>query len=516
LEKARKNEDKRRHNELNGFAFTKLPLPFRGASNSDYFVMNIDIEKRRSVQSTRESSETQSELSSVAPKEDANSKPVGHDESPKEHFAITKNTEIHPHDDPECNIKLDDISTRSSSENDQPVKIMNRSAVTPRKSHSPFIRFKSAMKHFEKPITQEGNEPILGKSPTRMMLSSKGFVVNAVTELNGRLRRNIQRPPKEERRLTMGNDVIAPKRSKLVNPLFRSNENNKKCSIEGGPSALCNKTTGWEPPREILCDLTNKIPSTCERRISKSIRGERLVDKLPGDEDAKVHEYGQMNNDTPIAIDNEAPDLSGFKDHYNDDGHTSQISPYQSSNAYESVEPSFISSDFLNDRQSIPTSPIGVLAESLSCMVQLMDAKLENSSDVGGIFPTKEGLSLNYDEEKDELTEVDIHKLASWSVEDLISEQEENTVKPIDSPTENSISLCIVSPTIPPNSVTRSDDPSSSIPAKTNPSALCLSPTQRTPMQAKKWRTLAAQAEAKKKNTHKKSAGKKTKGYTDV
>jgi len=37
-----------------------------------------------------------------------------------------------------------------------------------------------------------------------------------------------------------------------------------------------------------------------------------------------------------------------------------------------------------------------------------------------------------------------------------------------------------------------------------SPSALCLSPLQRTPMQARKWRTLAAEAEAKKKSSVKK------------
>lgn len=45
-----------------------------------------------------------------------------------------------------------------------------------------------------------------------------------------------------------------------------------------------------------------------------------------------------------------------------------------------------------------------------------------------------------------------------------------------------------------------------------SPSALCLSPLQRTPMQARKWRTLAAQAEEKKKNSIKKNKRKSGNG----
>ena len=45
-----------------------------------------------------------------------------------------------------------------------------------------------------------------------------------------------------------------------------------------------------------------------------------------------------------------------------------------------------------------------------------------------------------------------------------------------------------------------------------SPSALCLSPLQRTPMQARKWRALAAEVEEKKKSNSK--SGRKGKGKT--
>ena len=514
LEKARQNEEKRRHNELNRLADPKLP--FRGQHNLDGNTSTINC-KRDEIKPLKNSpAQLSLEIKSDASK--------GDEISVSGQLAAS-NIEVRSRKENESNHTTVDASASSNFETTEPVHGMNRSIVTPRKSHSPFIRFKSAMKHFEKPFTQDGNVTIFGKSPTRMMLSSTGFVVNTVTELNGRLRRNIQRPLKDERRLTMGNDLtIAPRRAKLVNPLFRPNEYEiKKNSIEADPSGTqsgtqCIKNIEPVPPREILCDLVNRIPNSCERRISKTIDVERLVDKVPGQETL----YDMPLDQDHQRADDEIPYMLGCQFNCNEDLTASRMRLAHSSHSFSQIQQPLNASNVIEDHSNIlrtecnNISPSLADSESLSCVKFADDTKLETCAATDSLCVlSKEGALSKISLEKEDVDEHKVPKLVSWSVEDLMCGQDKGASKAIDSPTEYSISLCSTTQ----NSVTTTNDISRSLPAQTEPSALYLSPTQRTPMQARKWRTLAAEAEAKKKSAHKKhkkALALHPKGYSDI
>jgi hypothetical protein len=169
------------------------------------------------------------------------------------------------------------------------------------------------------------------------------------------------------------------------------------------------------------------------------------------------------------------------------------------------------------------------LNESVENVPKLV--QIEMMSDYPHYLPNKENIQLGidstpnhtvattyYNERSDGTTEVN-PKLVHWSIGEIRDNEDKNTVHTIESPTENSLSLCSLSPNIVFNTVEARPEDRGSVAV---PSALCLSPIQRTPMQARKWRTMAAQAEAKKKVHKIKSASKskksivRLKGYVDV
>lgn len=97
-------------------------------------------------------------------------------------------------------------------------------AITPMKTKSPHIRFKKALRMFDAHHEQKESTLETRKTPPRKNASAarEDFVFTKVTSINGRLRQNSQRSLKKKRRLTSGNDTIAPRKPTLVNPLFRN------------------------------------------------------------------------------------------------------------------------------------------------------------------------------------------------------------------------------------------------------------------------------------------------------
>lgn len=122
-----------------------------------------------------------------------------------------------------------DAASKNSYEDDISISDLHKkyTAITPMKTKSPHIRFKKAMRMFNAHHEDNNNnrnrsEP--RKTPPRKNAASskENFVFSKVTSINGRLRQNSQRSLKKKRRLTSGDDVIAPRKPTLVNPLFRN------------------------------------------------------------------------------------------------------------------------------------------------------------------------------------------------------------------------------------------------------------------------------------------------------
>jgi len=140
---------------------------------------------------------------------------------------LTSNASRQRTESPDQNRESDSASKDPTEYDDMSISDLHKkySAITPMKTKSPHIRFKKALRMFDAHHDTEANKRINEprKTPPRKNAAAakEDFVFSNVTSINGRLRQNSQRSLKKKRRLTSGNDVIAPRKPTLQNPLFR-------------------------------------------------------------------------------------------------------------------------------------------------------------------------------------------------------------------------------------------------------------------------------------------------------
>ena len=224
------------------------------------------------------------------------------DQDTKKSFAGSKRNRLDAHlsshdDSPrtksEENSQSDLVSKDSTNYDDISISDLHKkySAITPMKTKSPHIRFKKALRmfdaHHEK--SKVTSEP--RKTPPRKNASAakEDFVFSKVTSIDGRLRQNSQRSLtsidgrlrqnsqrslKKKRRLTSGNDAIAPRKPTLVNPLFRnltktddiSDEVVDDSSVESLKGSACLDSSNFDHLEEENVDKSQEVEAFHDNR----------------------------------------------------------------------------------------------------------------------------------------------------------------------------------------------------------------------------------------------------------
>jgi len=126
---------------------------------------------------------------------------------------------------------LDDVLDTISPPTNSSLDSLDRTRSI--ESLTPYTRFKTALKQFNGHRSEKKTCPRKSIPKKNISCNKESFVLNRVTQLDERSHRKARRSLKCQRRLTSGNDVIAPQKAKLVNPLFRkSNEIDREVSID--------------------------------------------------------------------------------------------------------------------------------------------------------------------------------------------------------------------------------------------------------------------------------------------
>ena len=492
---------------------------------------------------------------------------------------------------------------------DSPTSIHSKrySAITPYKTLSPHKRFKNALQRFGMNSPKDQGDASVGKSPETKMIPQKksSFVLSRVTEWNGQLRRNMPRSLKKTRRMTSGEDVIAPRKPTLVNPYFRKNDfdtetveydevieqttslNNDDTSVleekERGESyemssinsahveiierklgatfdidddstllnscseteetvtgSDCESKTEKEETSGDHSQNLNKQNSwpddeTDELTIPESVVEQAIDDKMTTTEHDSLHSETLSEVSTQVASPSETISYSpGSSD-------SSKNSSISKEDIFANLIRAALSDD---DSETSSHRKSSVSKNLMSAMKKRITRSNEHQVRWSSVEPTvlkspdlkvedthsmNENLSL-YMSQQPPLSSTfsasvnprAINKKApklGFSVYSptgdsscSASPQQGNAGGTSEDDKENMLvyyspsgsTLCSYSP-LPPILQTKDSGTKSAMKATPkSPSALCLSPLQRTPLQARKWRTLAAKAQANKETTNSK------------
>ena len=345
-------------------------------------------------------------------------------------------------------------------------------------TNSPLLRFREAKNKFSKPIVSVATRT----SPTmKQSEPDSGAVHCRVMELNGRLRSNRQPVRKNVRRQTGGENVLAPRQATLEAPLFRNPiimsyrddgsvaQSNRKYSMGSQPHSLAESST------VVSGDLKSDAGvSTVVSGDSKSDTGVSTVVSPDVKSLTRVSSFVSVEDVEPEEDEDIFATMMG-----------SPPSPPPEEREY----PYEMASDTEDDD------------DAFADMRRQSDVK---DRDVGQKLRLSSAVSLESLLSRDEhsrkskqQTEYLPPRLSrgplGTSLRSLVSEDLSGLT--LESQKENSFA-----PSLGPKCMSFTDR------AKVNPreqrqhappSALCLSPTQRTPIQARKWRSLAAAAQEK-------------------
>jgi len=433
------------------------------------------------------------------------------------------------------------------------------SAITPMKTNSPYIRFKKAIRRFSNASDAPPLPHQARKTPPKKNASTESFVFSKVTEFNGRLRKNISRSLKKKRRHTSGRDVIAPRRPKLVNPLFRKVETTVEVEelIEESDfgATTDDNDVSIEEDEESSFNTPEKVnaPDDCDKAEDHVGAFDNAIGS-PYDEadeldiaSPSVYESHEVQGHTSTEISSSIPEQNisspaSYEDSLasEDDAFASLIkgglSPQASmlsmasSNGAKDIHGSEESSGSINssknsDSDSHSESRWSIHTYSKSA-IESIPYELHSVADEGGAprskhvptYQTENNPSTDQRDANDATLKNNTKSnkvytpsgdsLCSFSPPPPLAHSSRAAVNPIkvyghgdkenDLDCEGSVqdSVCSYSPLPPIPKNGRKINKVKEMPK--SPSALCLSPLQRTPVQARKWRTLAAQAEAKK------------------
>ena len=487
------------------------------------------------------------------------------------------------------------------------------SAITPFKTLSPHKRFKNALKRFGKSSpNHECEDKVEAFSEAKTQPEKKkSFVLNRVTEWNGQLRRNMPRSLKKVRRMTSGEDVIAPRKPTLVNPYFRKNnfqnddENIEETmdlnvdivELEEESGELHEVSSASSPSDKNIKEKTGTASDIDDSSSSSkaSIETNSITVPSPSTESSTVTEcYSQNRNkqkswpddetdeltipESPVeqAVEQAIDDETSMTEHISLNSEGISEKSTQEASLYEAFSDSPDSSDSSNnssvseedvfanliraalsddDSEASSYRKSSVSKNLMSAMKKRSTGDNENQVRWSAVETTVMNSLDCQGQEKETYSQ---NENLSHATEDIyampkqppLSRTFNASVNPkafnnkgsksafaVYSPAGESLcsvspklgnfeddkenrlvyyspsgsTLCSYSP-LPPMSQTTDSGINSTVKATPkSPSALCLSPLQRTPLQARKWRTLAAQAEANKgtTNSKKKRFGKK-------
>ena len=531
-------------------------------------------------------------------------------------------------------------------------------AITPYKTLSPHERFKKALKRFEK--SSHGDEENM-KSNLEKNKSSKNslerlekishcdeveqkmntnqeknksserknsFVFSRVTEWNGQLRRNMPRSLRNTRRMTTGEDVIAPRKPTLINPFFRKSEsaldyyNHNGGSYDDGEADTSfeekvkleqeqdkeKEGSDEEEDKGRDSDNDQTISVTAKDATLRSSTITDLYNIYTPETTVEKNSISESPNSTEILpeCNSQDLDLKNWPDDETDELDMLAMEPVDDELSH--TEEQSLRSRSTLDKSSHASSIIETMYENISESQKSIDSSRSSSSSEEDVFANLIRTALSDDESESE-SEISSHRKSevsknlSSALKKRNSKNNENEVRwsavearmlhsplhqdendlevlheqvspgteelfptppplshsftasvnprainkgskkgftvysPVDDSTcshspklanicncpednkENTLvycspsnsTLCSYSP-LPPMAQKNNDGPNQKLKSTPkSPSDLCLSPLQRTPMQARKWRTLAAKAQAKKDTTtsKKKRFGKK-------
>jgi hypothetical protein len=360
--------------------------------------------------------------------------------------------------------------------------VQNRSSLTV-PANSPTIRFRKAkIKFSSKPVAKVHIRESLRRKSAKPSL--EGTVHSRVTELNGRLKSNRQLVRKNPRRETGGENVIAPRPATLMTPLFPN-----PAIIKSGPKYSIESQSSYEGVSDTGVSTVLSVYDEAERKTKYSIESQST---------------------------NEEGDEAEHKPNYS-----------IGSSTYEGRSDTGVSTVAASEDDEKRHIDVSAIGEDKDIFTKMMGSPEESSllseDDDDAFAEIVKKSSPSFDEHKLAQTSgTTLQSLQSprprlsrgplgTSLRSLVSE--DPSALTFDSNKEN--------PNLGPQTLSFTDK------AKVNPreqqhraphGVLCLSPLQRTPMQARKWRTLAAAAKEQdltKKGSSKKGSSKMHSGLRE-
>jgi hypothetical protein len=375
-------------------------------------------------------------------------------------------------------------------------------------ANSPMIRFREAkIKFSSQPVAKV---PIRESSPRKSAKPSvEGAVHSRVTELNSRLRSNRQLVRKNPRRETGGENAIAPRPATLMAPLFPN-------------PAIMSYKDGTKSGPKYSIESQSSYEGMSDTGVSTVVSGDDEAERKPKYSTESQSTY-EGKSDTGVSTDTSGEDEAEHKPKYSIDSST-----------YEGRSDTGVSTVASGEDDEVRQTDVSTIGVDKDIFAKMMGSPEESSC-------------LDSEDEDDPFA--DIMKKSSPSFDDrkldrtfgitlksLLSQDENKSMNqqpprprlsrgPIGTSLRSLVSEDPSALTFDTNKENSSLGPrtlSFADKAKVNPreqqhraphGALCLSPLQRTPMQARKWRTLAAAA--KKKDRTKKGSSKKQSGLRE-
>lgn len=370
-----------------------------------------------------------------------------------------------------------------------PLRANGRQGSRMAPTNSPRHRFKEAKNKFNNPVT---NVPICTSTMsnyTAPTVSDSGSVSSRVSALNDRLRSNRQPVRKNPRRETGGENALAPRQATLEAPLFRN------------PIIMSYKDDASQAPSAVVSIDTTKSDTGVSTVVSADLKSDTGVSTVVSDTGVStvasdtgvstVASLGDLKSDTGVSLEEEkepartvvSTNVSVYEEDDGEDIFTTMMMGSPEEDESDEEEDAFADARRLSD--------------------EFDNQKLRKSS-------TSLQSLLARDEEKrlgQKPPRMSRGPLAT-SLRSLVSE--DPSALTFETDKENSVSVAPRPGSLGPKVLSFNDR------AKVNPQLqqchappgeLCLSPTKRTPLQARRWRSLAAQAQ--EKDQAKKGSSKK-------
>jgi hypothetical protein len=380
----------------------------------------------------------------------------------------------------------------------------------PTTTKSPMLRFQAAKAKFAKPAEKKAPAR---KTPPKMFNkrnsggSTTSVVLSRVAEINGRLRSNRDVALKNPRRDTSADNAVAPRKPVLVHPLFREQQETS-FAVEQ-PSQVNISVAPYD-------EKTNLSP---ESVISEKSRNKTV----PFDESTFIEDGEYEDEQTPMQHDSlprqkSVPFDESTMIEHDDDDDSSSVASTESEDIFDAM------------MKTTDETLLGPMDED-------SDVEDDPFSSImhGGARPSPTG-SCNTS-----MSSIQVRKLSlsafsrRSSVVSRSSEEEQSTAPSV--PTMNrratmstnwttgsslrsffskssSVPTIVADKENSPNYLSFANDKITVNPCEQRHpvrGSLCLSPVQRTPVQARKWRTLAAAAKEKEQQKQKQQGSSKKK-----